>query len=549
MATTALRLPELATSTLRRHRSAIIAWVAGAGGFLLLFGLGYRATIRDFPGGAAAFGAAAQAPAEAMRALVGPVTRLDTFGGYTTYHNLGYAPLLLGIWAVMQGAKAIRGAEERGMLQLWLATGRSRPRVLADQVLGFLMALGAIVLGTGVLAGAGSAVAGFPSWGRSLAAIGIVAVVAAIFFALSLVVSQLVSRSRLATGISGGIMLGLYLLGNLAGQLGHFAWLRWASPFWYAQQSRMLVPGQGLDVATAALSIALIVTFCVTAGALFVHRDIDAGALVTRHREEENAQVFALRRPWLAQLWSASIVEQRFSLLFWFLGPLVFLTLYVSMTPTITKSWASSDLIRRFLSATGTSNVVDQFLSLVMVLAAPLVSVYAVTQAARWVRDREQRRTELEFSCPLSRRRLWLQRMAALAAGTLVVIAGSLTGFLLGSAPGNVSLRLDGLARGAGVLMLLGLATGGVAALSVALLRTSAAIGALGGYLGASFFLTLLAPLLGWPGWVSRLSLFDAFGHPYVSTGPMLGILLLAGLALVGVVGTLMVSERRSEAP
>lgn len=551
MATTArhLPLPELTLSTLRRSRSAIIAWVAGAGGFLLLFGLGYRTTIRDYPGGPAAFGASVQAAAETMRALAGPVTRLDTFGGYTTYHNLGYAPLLLGIWAVMQGAKSIRGAEERGMLQVWLTTGRSRLQVLADRVLGFLLALGVIAIGTGVGAGAGAAIAGSPAWGRSLAALGVVALVPAVFFALSLAVSQLVPRARLATGISGGVMLALYLLGNLASELGRFGWLRWASPFWYAQQSRMLVPDQRLDIATTALSVGLVAALCVTAGVLFARRDTDASAVVTRYREPATAEAFALRRPWLAQLWSASIVEQRIPLLFWFLGPAVFLSLYVSVTPTVTRSWASSDLIRRLLSATGSANMVDQFLSLVMVLAAPIVSVYAVTQAARWVRDREQRRTELEFSCPLSRPQLWLQRTAALAVGILVVIAGCLAGFVLGGALGNVSLHLAGLARGAGLLLLLGLATGGVATLAVALFRTSAALGVLGGYLGASFFLTLLAPMFRWPDWLSRLSLFDAFGHPYLTTGPILGIVLLAGLALAGVLGGLTVSQQRSEAP
>lgn len=552
MATTTRRphlLPDLTWTTLRRLRAGILGWVIGGGGFLFVFGFGYRSEIRSFAGGAAGFGATAQATAQSMQALVGPVDRLDTYGGYFTYHNLGYAPLLLGIWAVIQGAQAIRGAEERGMLQLWLSTGRSRGRVLMDRLLGFLLAMVLIVIGIGTLTAAGTAAAGAVAWGRSFAAIAVVALVAMLFYALALGISQLVGRARLASGIAGGVMLALYLIANLSAEMGHFAWTRWLSPFWYAQQSRVLIPGHRIDAPTTLLAVGLLAALVVAGGWLFLQRDVEAGFLRSAAPPAPESFGFELRRPWLGHLWSANLLDQRTSLLFWFLGSAAWLTLYVSVTTTITDTWKSSEIVRRFLVGSGASNFADQFLSLVMVLAAPVVTVFAVTQAARWVRDSEQRRTEMELTCPLSRSTLWLERMGTLTAGLLVVIAGIIAGFLLGAALGGTSLRADGLARSAAMLLLLGLATGGAAALAVAVFRSSTAVAFAGGYLGASFFLTLLAPLFGWPDWVSRLSIFEAFGHPYVSTGPVRDIVFIGMVALVGVLGSLLVAERRSAAP
>ena len=73
------------------------------------------AEMEDFPGGPAGPGRQRRPPgAEAMRLLRWPAERLDTLGGYLTYHNVMLFNLFLAIYGVVQGARDIRGAEERG---------------------------------------------------------------------------------------------------------------------------------------------------------------------------------------------------------------------------------------------------------------------------------------------------------------------------------------------------------------------------------------------------------------------------------------------------
>ena len=79
--------------------------------------------------------------AEAMRPLRWPAERLDTLGGYLTYHNIVLFSLFLSVYAAMQGARALRRVEDRGALEQVLATGWPREAVVRDRVLGFVVAL------------------------------------------------------------------------------------------------------------------------------------------------------------------------------------------------------------------------------------------------------------------------------------------------------------------------------------------------------------------------------------------------------------------------
>ena len=551
MATTRRSLlspPDLAVHTLRHHRVAVLAWVLAGGGTMWVFGAAYQTQVNSFVGGAKGFAQTVAASAEAMRALVGPADRLDTYGGYVTFHNLGYAAAMIGFWALVQGSKAIRGAEEQGQLAVWLATGRSRLAIVLDRVLAFLAAMILVTLGVGLLTWFGTIAAGEPQALRSFGALAEVSLGASVFFALSLAISQFTSSSRTSSGVTGAVMLACFLVANLGADLGGWAWLRYLSPFWYAQQSRVLVPGY--DVSIGA-TLALVVTFAAlvtVAAAAFERRDLGS-AVVTRRTSAPRVSEFRVRRPWLRTLWTAEISRQRLGLAMWTLGAGAWFAMYVSVTPTILTYWNQSDLIRRLFASVPPGSLQDQYLSYVIILTAPLLTAFALVQAARWVRDSEERRTELELSCPVSRTRLWLERLFALTAGAVVVIAGSVVGLWLGGLSAGVTLRGDGLLRAAADLLLLAMAVGAVGAMTVTTLRSGRAIGALGIFLGVSFFLTVFGPMLDWPAWVIRLSVFQAFGNPYITDVALRDVGFVVGLAAAAAAATLVVSERRSAAP
>lgn len=78
--------------------------------------------------------------------------------------------------------------------------------------------------------GAGASAAGAPAW-RAAAILAIeAALVAAAFFGAGLLFSQLTSMTRAGAGLTALVMLSLYLLTNLASDLGPLRVARFLAP-------------------------------------------------------------------------------------------------------------------------------------------------------------------------------------------------------------------------------------------------------------------------------------------------------------------------------
>ncbi|HCU94149.1 MAG TPA: hypothetical protein DHU96_16065, partial [Actinobacteria bacterium] len=67
-------------------------------------------------------------------------------------------------------------------------------------------------------------------------------------------------------------------------------------------------------------------------------------------------------------------------------------------------------------------------------------------------------------------------------------------------------------------------------------------------FAAASYLLTFLVQLFGWPDWVSRLSVFGAFGRPYLELPAATGLAVLGGLALAGAVLAAAIAQRSPKA-
>lgn len=67
---------------------------------------------------------------------------------------------------------------------------------------------------------------------------------------------------------------------------------------------------------------------------------------------------------------------------------------------------------------------------------------------------------------------------------------------------------------------------------------------ALAVYAGAAYLLTWMIPIVGWPQWTYRLTIFDAFGHPYQEWPEGADAMLLVGLAVVGMLLAVVVASR-----
>src|SRR5713226_7193509 len=67
-------------------------------------------------------------------------TRPDTVGGYVQWRAFGFFAIVFAIWGLAAASGAVRGDEERGIVQALLASGLSRPRMIAARFAAFASA-------------------------------------------------------------------------------------------------------------------------------------------------------------------------------------------------------------------------------------------------------------------------------------------------------------------------------------------------------------------------------------------------------------------------
>src|SRR4029077_14373381 len=81
-----------------------------------------------------AFGRSMSILATQFTVIIPPPVRPDTVGGYVQWRAFGFLAILFAIWALASAGGAARGDEERGIVQVLLATGLSRPRAIVSRV-------------------------------------------------------------------------------------------------------------------------------------------------------------------------------------------------------------------------------------------------------------------------------------------------------------------------------------------------------------------------------------------------------------------------------
>ena len=525
----------------------IIAWVLGGAGAMLFMGLALAQEMRDFPGGGQALAASVLPAVEAMRPLRWPAERLDTLGGYLTFHNITLFQGFLAIYAAMQGARAVRGAEDRHSLEQVLATGWSRPAYLRDRALGFSVAL--ILIWIGMAAGVAWAMAASdaPDTSGSFVTMGAVALCALVAYALGVLVSQLVLTSRAAAGISVMILVALYLGTNVWEEIGPAGVVRFVSPFYYANMSRALVPGYGLDAGgmLALVGMALLLLFLATAA--FTHRDY--GSALWGREASEQAPSSAIppvrvQRWWLRTWWTASVAQHRWGLLAWTLSAAAWSALIMALQPTVMDAWSKFDFMTGIMGGDAGESAEFLYLSFVLDIVAPVLVGYVITQAAGWVGDLEQGRVESVLATPMSWSRLVWERLLASSAGVAVVALGAVGAMVVGALAVGSSVEWAGVARLLVVSLLLGWAVAALAAIVVAAFRSGVAVTVLAVYVGAAYLLSWMIPIFGWPAWLNRLSIFDAFGHPYQEWPAGIGLVVLVSLAVLGSLIAARIAER-----
>ena len=523
----------------------VLVWALGGAAVMYAMGVVISQEFADFPGGREALAASVTRAADALRIMRWPAERLDTLGGYLTYHNVTLLMLGLAIYGAVQGARMVRGGEDRHSLEEILATGWTRWAVIRDRTAGFLIIMVVISLALGLGTAAAMGAGGEPDLSGSLLTMVAAGLCGMVGYSLGLFVSQLTSTARAAAGVSSIVLTTLYVLNNVWEELGWFGAVRFISPFYYANFSRALVPGYGLDLpATAGLVVMSLLLVGLAAWA-FDRRDYGAALWSRRRTHARVAALPSLRsQHTFGSAWTAMLFRSRFGLIAWACGAGAFSLLMMALEPAVIDMWST---FSKYMPGTegGTGVPIETvyvgFSAEVVVL---VIVAYVIVQAAGWSADLAEGRVEAVLSAPVSWSRLVWERLIALLVGVGCVAAGSIAGLALGAAAVEVGLDWSGIVRLAGDCVLFGAALGGLAAVVVALFRRGAGVTVLAVLMTASYLQGYLAKMFDWPTWVERYSLFSAFGNPYVEWAGLGETILLMALAVGGAVVAAAIAER-----
>src|SRR5437870_2832501 len=411
------------SKSLRDYRVAILAWGLGLALFAAI----------DFaestPTTLAVFGSLAQ-----LFRFLGDPYQIQTPEGFITWRIMElFVPLAISFWPILAGARLVRGEEERGTMDVLLATPQSRMRLLLSKIGALLIALLLIALlfALGIVAGEARLGAHVDGVRALLAGLNL-SLLAFFFGCLALLFSQFTtSRAVSAGGVSGLLLLSVLL--DSTGRLLNGSWVQYLSPFYYYNLNRPLIPSFP-DQPLAAVLLASLAVLCAGVSLiLFVRRDIGGVAFSWLGKREpgnhhaasslsqaeralstRNVSLSTLRRDGWAVFW-------------WGLGVLFVcaycLVIALSTQQAFYRLVQETSLLQQLFFDTPTNTNAALLGTFLFTFMPALVVAFALTLALKWPADLENGRLEVLFSTPQSRGKVLLSRWGA---NVLVILVAPL---------------------------------------------------------------------------------------------------------------------------
>ena len=522
--------------------------LAGFGAIAFLVALlqtaGFYQVAGHTPAERQVFGRSMSLLAAQFTVIIPPPVRPDTVGGYVNWRAFGFFAILFGVWALASASGAARGDEERGTVPAILATGTSRPALIATRVVAFATAvtIASLAASAGVLVGVASGGESF-SAAAAVSAAFVLLALAVCCYALTLLVAQL-TTARGATAVAGVILLGLFLLNSLSRTFDGLVRWRWLSPFHYYEQSSPLVPGGAVDVGATLTLFAIAAVAAALAGVAFRFRDVGSPLfsipMPSRPASYDVSRTAVWRVPVLRDLY-----DRRVGLLAWTAGLSALGAIFVVLTKNIVDPLLAIPALARYFAVFLNGDLFSSFLGYIWFgFAQLLMAGFAITQVARWSAEDSDGRLELILSNPVSRVRVVIERVIVLAIGALIIAAVS--GVAVGVEAHAQAIDLDRGRLVAASLLLVPftLVFGTIGALLASRIPR-ATVGLLGALAFASYLLVQLGPIFKLPAWVDDLSAFKLYGQPLTAGVDQTGLVIMVAIVVAGVVASATVMERR----
>ena len=217
---------------------------------------------------------------EAVQAFLGSDLSYASAPGFVSGEFFSWIPVLLIVYAVVQGTGAIAGEEGSGTIDLLMAQPVARPTMVLQKSLAFCV--GAVLVVALGFAGFALSIP-FVSIDITLSDAAVASAnllpITLLFFAFSLWLGAVAPNRGMAAGAAVAVATGTYFANSLASGVHEVSGLRYASPFYYYGAGLPLV--KGIDWPHVALLLGVSVLFLALSLRAFERRDIAIGGVAS----------------------------------------------------------------------------------------------------------------------------------------------------------------------------------------------------------------------------------------------------------------------------
>jgi ABC-2 type transport system permease protein len=521
------------SKSLRDYRVAILAWGLALG----LFGaIDFAESI---PTTIATFGSLAP-----LFRMLGDPYQIQTPEGFITWRIMElFVPLAISFWPILAGSRLVRGEEERGSMEVLLATPRSRTRLLLSKLSALVLALILIALlfALGLIAGQAH-LEGHANVVRALLAGLNTSLLAFFFGCLALLFSQLSTSRAVAAGWTSGLLL-LSVLLDSTGRLLHGSWVQYLSPFYYYNLNRPLIPSFP-DQPLAAVLLASLAVLCAGASLLlFARRDIGGVAFSWLGRQEGGTHNVAASLSQAERALSTRNVSLQtlhrdgWSAFWWGLGAIFVcaycLVIALSTQQAFYRLTQETPLLQQLFFDTPINTNAAMLGTFLFTFMPALVVAFALTLALKWSADLENGRLEILLSTPQSRGKVLLSHLGANVL--VILVAPLLTWFavLVGAQLAHLAVNQGRIFAASFNMFPMALITIGLVYALAGRLRYATLVSLLAAYIVLSYMEELFEGAITMPAWLMNLSIFHLYGNPVFLGVNWTNFLGMTGVALV----------------
>ena len=406
----------LALTTARRTARPAALWGSVFGATVAATMSSYRSTFPT-PGARAALVQAIEGN-PAFEALFGVTRRMDTVAGYTAYKTMFTLVILAAVWGLLTATRVLRGEEDAGRWELFLAGPTTRGQATTQVVGGLAVGLVVLFVPTAVFSvAAGKASTVGIGAGTTLYFSIAVISVAAMFMSIGVLMSELAGTRHDANLLGAGVIAASYLVRMAADSDPRIGWLRWASPLGWVEELRPLTGSRAVPFIPI---VALVVVPTLIAVRIAARRDLGASAFRRHDRVAPRTFLLGGEAGLTVRLTRAAFVS-------WVLVLAATGLVFGLVTQAAGKSLRGSPTLERVIARLGAKGAgAETYLGFVFLMAAGLVMVAVGGQISALRAEETSGHLDNLLSLPVAR---WRWLVARLVAGlTLVVIASGLTG-------------------------------------------------------------------------------------------------------------------------